>query len=500
MLVDGIAPGSTTLSPVRQSRRGLLAVVVALAVVTSACGIGADRDEAGVDTTPTSVGEFSPEAGGDGVSTSTPTTLPPPDDVVIEGDTGAQVNRIVANTIADLNAYWGATYPATFDGTPYTPLAGGFHAIDRNSRPSTLPCQPGSVNQVLNNAYYCPTDDAIAWDEENLFPDLARKYGDFTVAVVVAHEWGHAMQHRAAFDQPTVVMELQADCYAGSWVKFVASSGTSRFEIGTRELDQALAGILSFRDVAGTSSEDMNAHGSGFDRVGAFQTGYQEGAGRCRAFTVGDPRPYQFQFQGEERFTQGDRPLEEMVDKAFASLDAYWADTFLALSGGTAWEPLKAPKPFEAGDPPDCNGRPATGFRVFLCVPDQYVGYDSGTLPNAYELGDFAVGALFGTQYGMEVQDQLRRPPGDAVTATLRADCFTGAWAAAMLPQSQTDPALRDRYRLTLSPGDLDEGIKLLLTFRTAEDRERQGPGFARVQAYRAGVISGPGACVDLKA
>lgn len=82
-------------------------------------------------------------------------------------------------------------------------------------------------------------------------PDLAAKYGDFTVAVVIAHEWGHAVQHRAEIDQPTVVLELQADCFAGAWTRHVTSSGTSRFEAGTRELDESLAGILSFRDAPG---------------------------------------------------------------------------------------------------------------------------------------------------------------------------------------------------------------------------------------------------------
>lgn len=425
----------------------------------------------------------------------------PPTDVVIVGDTGSEINRIAANAIADLTAFWSATYPATFDGSPYQAPTGGYFSVNRNSLASTLPCQPSQTSQVLNNAYFCPADDAIAWDEEFLMPDLAAKYGDFTVAVVIAHEWGHAVQHRAEIDQPTVVLELQADCFAGAWTRHVTSSGTSRFEAGTRELDESLAGILSFRDAPGASAEDPNAHGSGFDRVAAFQVGYEEGASRCRTFTVGDPRPYQFQFEGDDRYTQGDVDLAVMEDQSFRSLDAWWADTFPILSGGRAWEPMAPPRPFGLDDPPTCDGRPVSGFRLFLCVPERYVGYDSvETIPAAYEKGDFAVGALFGTQYGLEVQDQLMKPPGDEVTATLRADCYTGAWAAAMLPERQTAPGVRERYVLTLSPGDLDEAVRVLLTFRTQADRERQGPGFARVKAFRTGVLSGPGACVDLTA
>jgi hypothetical protein len=51
-----------------------------------------------------------------------------------------------------------------------------------------------------------------------------------------------------------------------------------------------------------------------------------------------------------------------------------------------------------------------------------------------------------------------------------------------------------------LSSGDLDEAVQVLLTFRTESDRERQGPGFRRVQAFRTGVLNGPGACVELAA
>lgn len=483
------------------TRAAAVAVGLALAAAAAGCGVSVDHDRLAVADPPGGqADDFSPEVDGAASGSSTPTTLPPPTDVVIAGDTGAPVNRVAANAIADLNAFWGSTYPAVFDGAPYTPPAGGYHAVDRNSRPSTLPCQPSDINQVLNNAYFCPSDDAIAWDEEFLMPELAERYGDFAVAVVIAHEWGHAVQHRAAFDQPTVVMELQADCYAGAWARHVTDSGTSRFEIGTRELDEALAGVLSFRDSPGASADDPNAHGSGFDRVGAFQVGFEEGAGRCRAFTVGDPRPFQFQFEGDDRYTQGDMLAEEMEDQAFRSLDAYWADVFPALSGGRAWEPMAAPQPFDRDDPPTCNGQPVSGYRLFLCVPERYVGYERATLPLAHELGDFAIGALFGTQYGMEVQDQLQKPPGDEITATVRADCFTGAWAAAMLPERQLDPAVRERYVLTLSPGDLDEAMKVLLSFRTAADRERQGPGFTRVKAFRTGVLSGPGACVDLTA
>ena len=49
----------------------------------------------------------------------------------------------------------------------------------------------------------------------------------------------------------------------------------------------------------------------------------------------------------------------------------------------------------------------------------------------------------------------------------------------------------------SISPGDLDEGIKALLVFRGDGDAERQGAGTDRVRAFREGVINGAESCLD---
>ena len=439
--------------------------------------------------------------GGDPVtttaSTAPATTLPPPD-VPIKGDEGAEVNRVAANAIADLQAYWTKTYPQVF-GQPYQPIGGGFFAADRNDNVSELPCRPPSIQVVMNNAYYCPQDDAITWDQENLMPSLAAQYGDFVVAVVLAHEWGHAIQARAGTEFPTVVLELQADCYAGAWSKHITTDADARFKIDVGDIDSALAGVLSLRDAPGTESSDPNAHGSGFDRVGAFQEGYVKGAGRCKDFKPGDPQPFQFPFSAQEDQSGGDLYLDGadgINALTFKSLDAYWADTYPSISGGKPWKTMKAPVAFEPDAPPSCNGRTVTTYRLFLCVPERYVAYDEKeTIPQAYELGDFAVATLYATQYGLEVQHDLGKDPADEVVATLRGDCYAGAWARALLPGNT-----KDAYQLTLSGGDLDEAMAVLLTFRTQSDRDRQGPGFGRARAFRIGVTEGVKPCVGLTA
>lgn len=481
-------------------RRRVAALLAASLVVLSACGVEAGSKAA----SPVQSGDI---VGSDvGETTTVPqttTTTTPPTDVEITGTDGGEVNDVIGNAISDLEAFWTDAYPDAYQAD-YEPLSGGLFAIDSSSDPSTVPCAGGAaIEEMLDNAFYCPPEDAVVWDQERFMPDLAEKYGPFTVAVVVAHEWGHAIQERAGVDEPSVIVELQADCFAGAWVKHVKAGDSERFQADTDQLDEALAGVLSLRDAAGGDANDPFAHGSGFDRVGAFQDGFEEGVTRCAEFTNGDPKPFQWRFSEAEIDNQGDLPLAEppgsnIIDLTFPSLDRYWKATFPTLSDGKAWDPMGDPVAFSTDDPPSCNGETVEDFLLFVCIPDRYVGFDVGdTLPAAYEQnGDFAVATLFATQYGLDVVSQLDSAD-DEVSATLQADCFAGSWAADRLPTDEPiDPEAEDD--LVLSPGDLDEGVAVLLSFRSDADRKRQGPGFDRVLAYRRGVLKGAEACLDI--
>lgn len=479
------------------TRTRTVAVVLVLAALLSACGVKLADSSSLQSSPPTTDGDVLGTKDEPTSSTAPSTTSPPPVDVKVQGDDGSALNGVAKNAVADLQAWWGTEFPAVYDGKAYDPVAGGFFAYDSSSDPSGLPCATKDIQDVLYNAFYCPPDDAVAWDQEGLFPDLAKQYGDFTVAVVLAHEWGHAIQARAKVDQSTVTMELQADCFAGSWVKHVRTDKSSRFDVSIEDLDNALAGILSLRDAPGSPATDPNAHGSGFDRVGAFQQGFEDGAKRCSTYVDGDPAPYQFEFTDQTDLdNQGNLPFADINTSAFESLELYWTSEFPKISGGTAWDPLEDPVAFGPDDPPTCNGTKVTDFRLFYCIPDRFVGYDDQeTMPAAYKLGDFAVGALYGTQYGLAVQDELKLHANSEKTATLRGDCYTGAWAGALLPTAATNQGTDLPFALVLSPGDLDEAVAVLLTFRTDSDRARQGPGFERVSAFRTGVVRGAAQC-----
>ncbi|MFN8018415.1 MAG: neutral zinc metallopeptidase [Acidimicrobiales bacterium] len=489
-------------TPARSIRRRRVALTLAASVlVLSACGVQAGDKAASVRKANPNV------AVGGATSTTTSeattTTTLPATDLDIQGSDGSKLNDVIGSAIEDLQDYWKTAFPKAYDGAAYEPLSGGLYAIDSSQDGTDIPCSSSAdVTELMDNAFYCPPSDAVVWDQERFMPQLAKEFGTFTVAIVIAHEWGHVIQERAQFEQPSVITELQADCFAGSWAKHVAAGDSSRFEATNDDVDEALAGVLALRDAPGGTADDPMAHGSGFDRVGAFEDGFDEGVTRCAQYRNGDPTPYQFPFTDQADYesggdmklsgTQDDPGIEDLT---FPSLDAYWTKTFPAISGGKEWDPLGDPIAYSSGDEPDCGGQKVTGYLLFVCIPDRYVGFEQDeTMQSAYEQdGDFAVAALFATQYGLDVVDQLGSAD-DEVSATLQGDCFAGAWASALLPP---DPP--EDYQLVLSPGDLDEGVKVLLTFRSDEDRKRQGPGFARVAAFRKGVIRGPEACKSIK-
>ena len=176
-------------------------------------------------------------------------TASPPDasNVTIEGDASAPVNKIAMQAIADLEQYWAEQYPTLYN-SDWEPISGGYYAVTEDSEAPPCTTDP---QEVAGNAFYCSTEDVVAWDAQDLLPSLQQKYGDFVIPVVMAHEWGHAVQARSNFTARTVTSELQADCFAGAWSKHAQDDGV--FDVNAADLDAALAGVLDLRDTPGTS-------------------------------------------------------------------------------------------------------------------------------------------------------------------------------------------------------------------------------------------------------
>ena len=105
-------------------------------------------------------------------------------------------------------------YGETFDGQ-FTPVE-ELISWDANGFDDTPFC--GEDTYGLVNAAFCYDDDTIGWDRGELLPALRKANGDMGVTMVLAHEYGHAVQHQAGLNNkntPTLVAEQQADCFAG---------------------------------------------------------------------------------------------------------------------------------------------------------------------------------------------------------------------------------------------------------------------------------------------
>jgi predicted metalloprotease len=181
--------------------------------------------------------------------------------------------QTLESVFASLEQYWSQELPEAF-GVEFTPPSRYVYY-----RPEEAPGpRCGQEQAPARNAFYCPAGDFIAWDESGLMIPYYVQAGDFAAAFVLAHEFGHAMQARIPQRETlTVVSELQADCFAGSWARFAEQQQ----DLDSGDLDEATTAVLSAADVPGTPFTDPRAHGTGFERIRAFTDGYEDGARAC---------------------------------------------------------------------------------------------------------------------------------------------------------------------------------------------------------------------------
>ena len=163
------------------------------------------------------------------------------------------------DAIADIESFWGDNYANVYDDT-YSKLSGGVHPAYPDNT-STLPsgCAfAGDYQDVVDNAFYCDEGDFIVYDDAGLFPEFANEFGPVTVAVILAHEWGHAIQssyrHGILYSYASTTIELQADCFAGAWVGHVRENGLNGYSISQSDITGALLGLVQIGDAPGDSA------------------------------------------------------------------------------------------------------------------------------------------------------------------------------------------------------------------------------------------------------
>ncbi|MEQ6903045.1 neutral zinc metallopeptidase [Nocardioides sp. YIM 152588] len=252
----------------------MAATLVVLAASLTACGADAGADPDDVETvivTETAAAEPTDDMGG---TPSMPTSAP-----TSEGPMAPYTGAVTPEELVeDLNGaveiterFWEDHWTEFFTGT-YTPptVIGLYDGTDAASAPTCF-----DEPLPADNAFYCPDGDYVAWDQTL----IARGFevGDSWPYLVVAHEWGHAIQARLAMSLQADALELQADCLAGATLYGSAADGNLTFEDGDeKEIVNALNQLSD--ETAWTMSGD---HGDSFQRIEAFNTGRSGGVVEC---------------------------------------------------------------------------------------------------------------------------------------------------------------------------------------------------------------------------
>lgn len=148
--------------------------------------------------------------------------------------------------------------------------------------------------------FYCPADQKLYLDV-GFFRELAQRFGapgDFAAAYVIAHEVGHHVQTvtgisnqvrtaqqraqgEAEANAYQVMMELQADCYAGVWAHYADRMGQFLDEGDIAEGLKAAEVIGDDALQRGAGQEvqpEKFTHGSSAQRQRWFTEGYRTGS------------------------------------------------------------------------------------------------------------------------------------------------------------------------------------------------------------------------------
>jgi predicted metalloprotease len=412
--------------------------------------------------------------------------------VPVVGATDGPIDTLARNALADLEAFWSQRFPDVY-GQPFQPLTGGYFSVDPNDvDPSAYPDGIGcgtDPRDLENNAFYCsaqgvPNSDSISYDRAFL-AELASQYGEVLPQLVMAHEFGHAVQARVGYPQTSIATETQADCLAGAWTAWVADGNGEYARIDTADLDQLLRGYFLLRDPVGTGSGEQQAHGSYFDRVSAFQEGFDDGAEACRDRFGPDRVFTQGEFTSDVDFAnRGNAPFQETQGIIGDSLPEFWTRAFTEVLGATFQPPSL--ETF-SGNPPGCA---TEDVDLVYCADDGgLVAYEgSDFAPAAYELGDFALVTGVSIPYALAARDQLGLST-EGTDALQSAVCLTG-WYAAQVYNQQLET-------VQVSPGDIDESVQFLLEYGNDPDvlADVELTGFQLVDVFRAGFLQGAGPC-----
>jgi predicted metalloprotease len=414
----------------------------------------------------------------------------------VEGTDHGNSDELAANAVSDIEEYWGHAYGDTFDGQ-FTPVE-ALISWDANGFDDTRFC--GGDTYGLVNAAFCHDDKTIGWDRGELLPALRKSFGDMGVTLVLAHEYGHAVQDQAGLknkNTPTLVAEQQADCFAGTYMRWVAEGHSPRFTLSTGEgLNNVLAAVIAFRDplpAEGDPKAGLDEHGSAFERVSAFQFGFTDGPSACAAIDMREI--------GQRR---GDLPV--LLPEAQTGEPPVTEESVRSIvdAMGTLFSPADPPQLsfktsaegcVDARPSPPASYCPATNTIVVDMAELKVMGVQSDSKKGAsLASGDNTAYSVLVSRYMQAIQHARGGVVLDNAEAALRTACLTGV-ATVKMSKSVTTP---DGNTIALTAGDVDEAVSGILTNGLAAsdvNGESVPSGFSRIDAFRVGVLGDEDRC-----
>lgn len=411
---------------------------------------------------------------------------PAPTGRVANTDDGS-FDRLALLAINDVESFWKMQYPKSF-GQQLKPVS-RLVSSDGNELAGYTLC--GSPE---GNAVYCTIDNSIGWDrsqETGLVPPALPFFGAIGAAGVFAHEYGHAVQFQAGLPirSPTLIKEQQADCYAGVYMRWVADGDSARFVVSTGDgLNHLLAGLLAIRDPQGESDDPdalLKQHGTGLDRISAFQIGFEQGARACSAID-----------RAEIQRRRGDLP-RNLFDARSPNSDITIDQSTLATLGEELHKILQPANPpgLTTGGA-SCDGSRSTAVAVYC--PDsntvaidlpalQQIGAPADERSHRLLQGDNTAISVIASRYALASEHE-RGLPLDTPQTAMRTACLTGVAQRGMAQPV----SLPSGPGLMLGAGDLDEAVAGLLTNGIVASDVNGTPlpaGFTRIAAFRIGIL-----------
>jgi predicted metalloprotease len=242
---------------------------VALLIGVTACSSGVTGTAAVGTNTPTTAASTTPTTRSNSGASASATVN---SDTLASGVTIEELKDDLDLAPKIVDAFWAKHWADYYTGTYTSP---NVYGVYDGSDPASTPLCGGEPLDAYN-AQYCSDGDFVAWDA-SLLVDGADQIGDSWVYLVVAHEWGHAVQARLDPSLVASAYELQADCLGAAALYGAVADGTLQFDMGDdTELITSLTALAD--QMPWTMSSD---HGDPFQRVQWFTLGRNNGVNGC---------------------------------------------------------------------------------------------------------------------------------------------------------------------------------------------------------------------------